>query len=413
MKNLIILLSCFCFCFCARQKPTEMKKPPQIVRNPQSFFDIKYEDILNSKEVINLSQVASSVEYVQLETKKDCMIGKGLIRYFFTDEFIFVEDFDHILKFSRDGKFLKKIGTPGTESGEIDIIKCTSIIPDKELLVVQNIRKKELLFYSFSGKLKKTMSLKLYISQVKALAEDRFIAYDDGNSGNNKYNFALMNEKMDTISSVKNYITFKIPQERRLGRGYPSFDPFCSSINNLYLKAMFNDTVYSVASDKFEPDYFVDLGKYKFPDSLRFTLFDREANKKLEEIINNHYFSNVFQTTDKIYLTVYSYNDAPSKCIFFDTKTQQGNLLVNEEGVSKGFVNDWDGGIDFWPKGMISDNQLFMPIRIADIKKQISRTSPNTSAKSPEKQQQLSNIIAKSDNSNNPIIMIVTMSPDK
>lgn len=403
MKNLIILLSCFCFCFCSRQKPTEMKKVSQTVRSPHSFFNIKYEDILNSKEVMKLSQIAADVEYVQLETRKNCMIGKGLIRYFFTDEFIFVEDFDHLLKFSREGKFLKKIGTPGTGSGQIDIISGTYIIPDKELICVQTTRGKELLFFSFKGKLKKSLTYKRYGSLIKPFADDRFIAFENGSSGKNKSNFVLMNEKMDTISSVKNYITFNLPNERRMGHVYPSFDPFCSSINNLYLKAMYNDTVYSVISDKFEPEYFVDLGKYKFPDSLRFALFDREGKNILEKIINNYNYANVFQTPEKIFLTVYSYGDAPSKCVFFDMKTQQGNLLVNNDSVSLGFVNDWDGGFDFWPKGMISDNQLFMPIRITDIKKQLSRISTNKSVKFLNKQQQLANIISKSDNSNNPL----------
>jgi hypothetical protein len=412
MKNLIILLSCFCFCFCSRQKPTEIKRLSQIERSHNSFFSIKYEDILNSKEVIKLSQIATNVEYVQLESGKDCMLGKGLLRYFFTDEFIFVQDFDHIMEFSRKGKFIKRIGTPGTESGQIDIISTTSILPNEELICVQTSRRKELLFYTFKGKLIKSLTLKRWTSNVKILTEDRFINFDLGSSGKNKFNFTLVNGKMDTISSVKNYNSFEIPQERRLGRGYPLFDPFCSSNNYTYLKAMFNDTVYSVVSDKIEPDYFVDLGKYKFPDSLMLALFDREGGRILENILSNYYYSNVFQTAGKIFISAYSYNDAPSKCVFFDIKTQQGKMLINDKDVSKGFINDWDGGLDFWPKGLISDNQLFMPIRIADIKNHLSRISTSTSVKFPDKMQKLSNIITKSDILSNPVIMIISMSPD-
>jgi hypothetical protein len=265
------------------------------------------------------------------------------------------------------------------------------------------------LFYSFDGKLKKTFSLKRAPSNTRTFAENRFINYDNGSTGKNIYNFTLVNENIDTISSITNNVTFEIPRERRVGRGYPFFDPFCGSINNISIKSMYSDTVYSVISDRFEPKYFIDLGKYKFPDSLRFALFDREGGNILKKNINDYYFANLFQTLEKIFLTTYSYGDAPYKCGLFDIKTLQGNLLVNDEGISTGFVNDWDGGIDFWPQGMISDNQLFMPIRITDLKKHISSNSSHTSVKFPDKQQQLANIISKTDASKNPIIMIIRL----
>lgn len=415
MKNLIILLACFCFCSCSRQKPTETKKLTQTISTPHSFFNIKYEDILNSKDVIKLSQIASNIEYVQLQTKRNSMLGKGLLKYIFTDEFIFVQDYNRIMKFSRKGKFLKQIGTPGTESGQIDIIRGTYIIPDKELICVQTSRRKdpELLFFSFDGKLQKTLTYKQLVD-YKPLAENTFILYDEGHLGNNKTNFVMVNEKMDTISYVKNYITFELPpQEERVRIVYPSFDPFCNSINNLYLKSMYCDTVYSVISDKIEPAYFIDLGKNRLPDTLRFDRLNREEMKKLGKKINDYYFANAIQTPEKIFLTVYSYGEAPSKCVLFDKKTQQGKLVVNDQGASKGFVNDLDGGIDFWPRGMISDNQLFMPIRIPDIKKQLTRISSNKSVKFPDKQQKLVKMIEKSNNIENPIVMIVTVGPDK
>jgi hypothetical protein len=83
---------------------------------------------------------------------------------------------------------------------------------------------------------------------------------------------------------------------------------------------------------------------------------------------------------------------------------------VNKSSVSTGFVNDWDGGIDFWPIGSIDDKQIFMPINILSIQKELDRVKTNKeSIKSPEKQQQLIKMISESDPFNNPILMIVTL----
>lgn len=413
MKNLIILITCcfcLCLCFCSRSKPTELKNFQEKRFIPGTFFKINYEDVLKGKAVMTLSQIAANVEYVPLETRENCMIGKGLSRYFITDKFIFVETFDHILKFSRNGRFLKKIGKPGQGPGKIDIAAWTSLIPDENMICVQTSRPRELLFFSFDGKLKKTLTFKQY-NTFKPLAQNRLIVYDDGRRGNNTNSFVLVNEKMDTISFVKNYIHFSIPKERRFSTVYPSFDPFCSSVNSLFIKSMYNDTVYHVAADKIEPVYSINLGKYRFPDSLIFALYDKDGGKFLEKI-NDYYFSNVLQCSEKMFITAFPYGEGPSRRVYFDVNTRTGKLLVNNDSISTGFINDLDGGIDFWPRGMISDNQLFMPIRIQDLKKHLNRISTDKSVILPEKQKDLLKIITKSENSDNPIIMIVTLKPE-
>ena len=85
-------------------------------------------------------------------------------------------------------------------------------------------------------------------------------------------------------------------------------------------------------------------------------------------------------------------------------------LLVNREGESKGFVNDWDGGPDFWPIGSISDNQVFMPVNVMNLQKILEENkSGNVTIKYPDRQKQLSGMISGMDISENPVLMVVTM----
>ncbi len=46
--------------------------------NPDNFFQIKYETLLKNKETISLSQIASNIEYIQLETKDECLLSGGV-----------------------------------------------------------------------------------------------------------------------------------------------------------------------------------------------------------------------------------------------------------------------------------------------------------------------------------------------
>jgi hypothetical protein len=129
-------------------QPDEYKS--SLFADPDKFFVINYEEMLGKKQTIGLSQIASKVEYVKLETNKDCMIGRNPC-FFFTDSLIFVGNRDHVLKFSRNGNFLGRIGKNGKGPEEIDILITMSIIPDKKLVVVHKDVPKKLMYYTFAG----------------------------------------------------------------------------------------------------------------------------------------------------------------------------------------------------------------------------------------------------------------------
>lgn len=155
------------------------------------------------KEPIRLSQIASKVEYIQLESNKDCLIS-DFAKYYFSDSLIFVSERDHILKFSIKGKFLKSIGTPGRGPGEINRIKTMSILADKNMIVIHDAIAKRMIYFSFDGDLIKTVIIPR-LSYVIVMNDSRYIANDLGSNVSEKYTFRLTNESGDTISVVENY----------------------------------------------------------------------------------------------------------------------------------------------------------------------------------------------------------------
>ncbi len=403
MKTLLLLVFAFLYSF-------NIQNDKVSKANPDNFFQIKYETLLKKKETIGLSQIATNVEYIKLETKDDCLLWGGVKKYLFTDNFLFISNKDHILKYSRDGKFIKKIGAPGRGPGEIDLIINMSILPDKKLIIVQTNVGRKLLYFTFDGDFVKTITFTSFVPYVKVLRDGKYLTHDDGGSGKNKYTFCLLNEKMDTLSVIKNYNHWVYTQKMMIGIGFPQFEPYYESAGRNYFKTMYNDTVFSVSSDKIIPCYFIDLGKYRLPIELRPERLGPENMQKFQDKRSDYYFATVFQGSDKLFLTTYCYGKNPQNYFLFNPKDQTGSLLVNKSSVSTGFVNDWDGGIDFWPIGSINDKQVFMPINILDIQKELDRIKTNKEPiKFPEKQQQLIKMISESDPFNNPIIMIMTL----
>jgi len=298
-------------------------------KSSDMFFDINFEEALSNKKEISLAKAASNVEYIRLETTDSCLV-RSVVRYFFTDSLIFISNRDHILKFSRDGRFLKKIGNPGRGPGEIDLIRIMSVLPDQRLIVVQKNVQRQLLSFYF--------------------ARDRH-----------------------------------------------------------HFKAMYNDTVYFEGGIKINPEYFLNMGKYRLPEELRPERLGPEQIQKFQDNSGRYYFATVHEASGKVFLGAHCYGKSPSRYVLFDKSDQKGTLLVNKEGDSKGFINDWDGGPDFWPIGSVNDDQVFMPVNVMAFKEMIKDNAAGASVKYPDKQKQLTEMASGMDISDNPVVMVVTM----
>jgi len=378
------------------------------------FFDIDLQKGFNNKQTIPLSTIASDVEYIVLETREECMV-RPVVRYYFTDSLIFIKNFDHILKFSRNGKFIERIGTSGRGPGEIDLVRNLSLLPDQKMLVVQKNYQRELLFFSFTGKLIKALDYEPHIENFKVLPDGNFLTYESGASGTEDVMFCIMNENWDTLSTIRNYAKWTpVPSSIQIMIGYPVFEPFYFSQNKHHLKSMYNDTVYEISSEKIEPEYFINLGKHKLPDELRPERLGVSQLQKFRDNGHNYYFAQVFEASNTIFIGAFNYGESESsKYLIYNKFKKECTLLTDFGNKSTGFVNDWDGCIDFWPIGQINDNQVFMPITPLQFKELLSdKTVENNEVKYPESKNRLLNLISSTDETDNPILMVVTLKQD-
>ncbi len=73
-------------------------------------------------------------------------------------------------------------------------------------------------------------------------------------------------------------------------------------------------------------------------------------------------------------------------------------------------INDYDGGLSFWPAGKTIDGKLYMYVDIFKIKEYFKRNnSENIKIQNPEKNEALKTLIENSSIDDNPILMLVTL----
>lgn len=379
--------------------------------DPGKFFEIDLEKGFDNKQTVPLSQIASDVEYIVLETGEECMV-RPVVRYYFTDSLILIRNFDHILKYSHDGKFIKRIGASGRGPGEIDVIRNMSVLPDKKTLTVQKNYQREMLFFSFTGELIKTLNYEPQIESFKILPDGNYLTYESGADGTEEIMFCLMNQNWDTLSTVSNYSKWtSAPSTMQIMIGYPEFEPFYFSQNLCHLKSMYNDTVYKISSGKIVPEYFINLGKYKLPGELRPERLGISQVQKFRDNCHNYFFAQVFAASDKIFLSALNYGKSEtSRYLVYNKLNSEFTSLTGDDDKSTGFVNDWDGGVDFWPTGQLNEKQVFMPITPLRLKKLLSENGIGKNGiKYPELKSKLEKLISSVDETDNPVLMVVTL----
>lgn len=389
------------------------KKPQPDLKNDK-FFEIKYEELLEQKNTIKLSQLATKVEYIQLETNENCLIDNNA-KYFFSDGFIFVRNRDHILKFSSDGKFIKQIGTPGRGPGEINSIHNVSIIPKKKLIIIYDVVPHKLLYFNFDGVLIKTVNTPRF-REISVMQDGRSIAINQESEASVKYTHLMLDESGDTISGIESHESWKTSTPKQIGMiGSPSFVPFYRYQDKYFLKSMYNDTVYVVNANKIRPGYFINLGKYQIPEEKRFERLSPGEMRSFNSSRLGYCYSYVFEAGERLFLIANEWGGDYKIDRFVINK---GGFITNTDskysGVYKGYIdNDWDGGALFWPKGSVNDNTVFMPIYVADLKNIVkfrkTSTSLKTMVKFPDKRAQMEKMASEVDISDNPILMVVTL----
>ncbi len=129
-----------------------------------------------------LSDIASGIEYIRLETNPDCMMGSISRLMMFNDRFYIRDDSQYttIFCFDKKGKFISRFERSGKGPGEYIGINCFYIDEDKEQMVIYDRRQGKILRYSINGDFVNEITGVLETNQLAAYISDSYWFYTMG-----------------------------------------------------------------------------------------------------------------------------------------------------------------------------------------------------------------------------------------
>ena len=394
------------------------------------------------------SEIITDLEYIPLETSNQYLIGQ----YYgieISENYILVRSNPHLILFSRQGKYIRHVGSQGLGPEEYRIVSKTTIDEKSNMIYLSN--NTELLAYRISGEFVKKLYLKdIYnkaginscFGKIVYWKDSLFCANVNLYTGIEDYSFVIFSLDGQVVKLFPNSIKFKREESNVI---YINDNDDYTDIyvynGQLKYRKINSDTLFRLNDQlEFVPEAIFDLCGRNAPENIR----DKgDADRSIytymtdiQELENYFYFicdfGNLSQKGIKFQECLY--NKKSKKLVFIKhdfigqgpprerlIPTMPGVFINNNKNsqivdyYSSGIINDIDGGKDFvvtHPQISIiqSANQFicarYQPHKL--LKDLNMEHFASKKIKNKEAHERLKKLLENLDEEDNPVIMIAT-----
>ena len=351
---------------------------------------------------ITLSDIADDIEYIPLssETFFPFILSPQL-----TDSLIIFNGGQKkgILEYSRDGSFIREIGSNGRGPGEYKYGHNISIDDKNQKIYI--IDQGKFLVYDFKGNLIREKTTSAYNDFSKILYQDNklylFATLSDNEYFNSPDYWVILDTLENKLSSKKNTTTgfpdSKSAQITTSNLAY-KFD------NKIFYWNHYNDTVFELQGTSYKAAYLFKHDEYRLTPEIT---GNRENFGQ-----NNHYIIyHLFESQHYIFIH-YRQNRKTQFCIYNKHEDKFINC-TSQQNQKVGLINDIDGGMPFPLEEIVKlENGEFLisSINAFELKEYVASDDFKSSTpKYPEKKKQLEQLANSLDENDNPVLILVKL----
>lgn len=220
------------------------------------------------KQEVLLSDIASNVEFIVLETTEDNLISR-IVEIDHNDKFIFISDLNSLYQFSSDGSFIKKLGTNGQGPGEFISIRSMAVDWKRKYIYLATVGK--LICLDFEGHLVKEVKLTMLdglniINGKLSVLRTAMGLPSDQAGMSNTVTFRI--EVSDNLMLGDTTVVRSIVVTTGQGTIMPAGMSFISEADGEefvyfpvpYQESLVRDTLYQIVDHKLVPDTKLDYG---------------------------------------------------------------------------------------------------------------------------------------------------------
>jgi len=320
-------------------------------------YNIDIKGNINNVKKVSLSILGNQISYIPLETSPDCMI-QMIQKVIFSESNIFISEYNRLLQFDRNGKFIRQIGNSGRGPEEYSYVTDFCIDEMRNEVYIISFNAPKLWIFDFNGVFKKTINLSFRPAQIIIKDNNYLMFHLSNDPGKNDPSWIISNRSGVRFYSIKNTL-------KRISN--PGFivpaTPLYYFNNSVHFMEFGVDTLYYFNNDKKEQYAVFSLGDLKMdPDPL----ISRSMVKNREFLTDKIWISQINETNDFLFINFPKGITSGTMHSIFHKKT--GTITFPENNT---FKDDLGSSVGFWPKQVIDDSILVDYVDAYDLLKGI------------------------------------------
>jgi hypothetical protein len=365
----------------------------------QGIIEIDIPGLLKTERSPVLSEIASDIQFVKLQTTPECLIQSVASVARWGNNFLVVSNSKKSLfVFSQGGKYLRSVGTLGKGPGEyLEIYGMAFDVKTDHLFILDNGQVK-LMEFDENGKYIKEFKLGFYATGVKVV--DTGFYFYTGSIYTYRTDGCLLTvtDRNGKVLNRYHKTPFKKGITDRNAVKYTDGSNWC------YWESYW-DTVYTFNGSSYHPKYYFNIGKDRIPqeylESSDMFQYDIDGYRWIAFYIEFQNFL-YFQFIDKGRI---------GKQLFYDKNRRTGYWIPGNRNYNDwGFENDFCGGPLFTIMNRLSMNELGCAYQITDLKEYVSKGwIDSKKAKNQVRYKELTDMINQSSAEDNPILAIAKL----
>jgi hypothetical protein len=306
------------------------KVPTCIKHSSKAKFEIDLYPAFQRSDTYPLSMVAESLEYIPLELTENNLLGEYLKTIYITSDGIFVFDYAHgVYRFTREGKYLNKIGRVGRGPGEC--VKPIGMVLDSINKSVIFLDHDRLVKYDYEGNFLKNHKLNFNANEILITKDGDLLLNDmyyPSQKPDARFSLQFFSETSDKLVSK---VSCEVKDQIPFGISNPSMYNYNGQT---FIKDYWSDTIYQVI-DPFNLKTYaiINTGRLKHRYSDDKSMIKGGKNLNDSWVIDITYISEtdrfIFLTSNKG-LFIYDKVSNDTFCCNYEKENNQYSLFRND-----------------------------------------------------------------------------------
>ena len=304
---------------------------------PSNFIEL--EGQIGDRQKSKLSDIADSISYIFLETDSNVLLPNISTIVYLDSLDIFIRGGNYVYRFSREGRFVNRLGAVGLGPEEYPNLKDVSVdVFNRRLLLLT--QSSYIYTYGYEGKLINKLKLGGEIGAMTSLDDGTFVcevrSYSD----------------QDYMSSLVQFDQDgKIMRQVEMGNDNIGFNRSLQTVSIMYninegvgFKSLYNDTLYIYDGQRLSLHKTLHLGKFSPSRDLI-----ENVEKKVELLSNYVQIIDIVESDQYLFLLVIMNKGLNGIVVDKLNNRVIYNQEIESPKIGGGIVNDFHDNSRFWP----------------------------------------------------------------